>query len=358
MKIYLVGGAVRDQLLGLTIKDKDWVVVGGSTQEMLALGYRPIGKNFPVFLHSKTQEEYALARRERKVSGGYQGFEFDVERTISLQEDLSRRDLTINAMAMDNEGNIIDFFNAQKDLKLGLLRHVSGAFCEDPVRILRVARFASRFHELGFKVAHTTHRLMCQMVDSKEVDNLVPERVFQELAQVLNYSAPSTFFKVLSACNAYARVFFPLKVPVADSHQNVFLYLDELAHEKPEIKFAIWLKEEPTEAVKTLCRRLKCPKKYQQLAKLSSEFVNFFQNFEQQDSLAIFNFFQKTDALRRSDRFFDLLKVFYQSTAKQPLLELYRQFKSIDIKTLDSTQLGQAIQVEKKRIIQNFLSKS
>ena len=203
MEIYAVGGAVRDELLGLAVKDRDYVVVGATPQEMTRLGYRPVGKDFPVFLHPKTHEEYALARTERKTARGYRGFQVYAAPDVTLEEDLSRRDLTINAIARDAHGRIIDPFDGANDLKRGLLRHVSPAFAEDPVRILRVARFAARF---GFRVAPATLRLMRAMVEAGEADALVAERVWQELASGLMEATPSKMFALLRGCGALARV--------------------------------------------------------------------------------------------------------------------------------------------------------
>ena len=185
MKIYLVGGAVRDKLLGLPVKERDWVVVGATPAQMLALGYKQVGKDFPVFLHPETHEEYALARTERKTGPGYKGFVVHADTDVTLEEDLQRRDLTINAIAEAPDGSLIDPYNGQRDLDARLLRHVAPAFTEDPVRILRVARFAARFAAQGFHVAEATQALMCQMVASGEVDALVPERVWQEIARGL-----------------------------------------------------------------------------------------------------------------------------------------------------------------------------
>jgi tRNA nucleotidyltransferase (CCA-adding enzyme) len=208
MKIYLVGGAVRDKLLGLKVKDHDYVVVGASAKEMLKDGYKPVGKDFPVFLHPKTHEEYALARTERKTAKGYHGFDFNTDKTVTLQEDLARRDLSINAMALDIETNeIIDPYHGQEDLKNCILRHVSSAFSEDPVRILRIARFTARYAYLGFKVHEDTNQLMQQMVQNGEVDALVAERVWQELSAALNENTPSEFIKVLRACGALEKLF-------------------------------------------------------------------------------------------------------------------------------------------------------
>ena len=189
MNVYCVGGAVRDELLGLPVKDRDYVVVGSTVQAMLDAGYKPVGKDFPVFLHPKTHEEYALARTERKTAAGYKGFIVHALPDVTLEQDLSRRDFTINAIAQDRAGKLIDPFNGQADIQAKVLRHVSDAFAEDPVRILRAARFAARFTD--FTVAPETMRLMCQMVNNGEVDALVPERVWQELVKVYWSKTPA-----------------------------------------------------------------------------------------------------------------------------------------------------------------------
>ncbi|OGA33669.1 MAG: multifunctional CCA tRNA nucleotidyl transferase/2'3'-cyclic phosphodiesterase/2'nucleotidase/phosphatase [Betaproteobacteria bacterium RIFCSPLOWO2_12_FULL_64_23] len=203
MKIYAVGGAVRDELLGLRVKDRDYVVVGATPEDLTRLGYKPVGKDFPVFLHPRTHEEYALARTERKTARGYKGFQVYAAPDVTLEQDLSRRDLTINAIARDARGRIIDPYGGAVDLERGVLRHVSPAFAEDPVRILRVARFAARF---GFKVAPATLRLMRAMVAAGEADALVPERVWQELAIGLMEASPWKMFALLRNCGALARV--------------------------------------------------------------------------------------------------------------------------------------------------------
>jgi tRNA nucleotidyltransferase (CCA-adding enzyme) len=203
MKVYCVGGAVRDELLGLPVQDRDFVVVGATPEEMAARGFRPVGRDFPVFLHPETQEEYALARSERKTARGYKGFQVRTAPDVTLEQDLARRDLTINAMARDEAGNLIDPYGGAADLRAGILRHVSPAFVEDPVRVLRVARFAARF---GFRVAPETLALMREMAENGEVDALVPERVWQELARGLMERTPSRMFLVLRDCGALARV--------------------------------------------------------------------------------------------------------------------------------------------------------
>src|SRR5690349_3835763 len=195
MRIYLVGGAVRDSLLGVASADRDHVVVGATPEQMRAQGYRPVGKDFPVFLHPETQEEYALARTERKTGRGYHGFAFHADPSVTLDQDLQRRDLTINAMAEDEDGRIVDPFGGQRDLADRVLRHVSPAFVEDPVRILRVARFAARYAPLGFEIADETRALMRQMVEAGEADHLVPERVWAETRRALAEPQPSAFVR-------------------------------------------------------------------------------------------------------------------------------------------------------------------
>ncbi|NLC24255.1 MAG: multifunctional CCA tRNA nucleotidyl transferase/2'3'-cyclic phosphodiesterase/2'nucleotidase/phosphatase, partial [Oxalobacter sp.] len=203
MKIYTVGGAVRDMILGLPVRDRDYVVVGTTTDVMLLLGFQPVGKDFPVFLHPQTKEEYALARTERKTGPGYKGFVFHAEPDVTLEEDLARRDLTMNAMALSKDGDLIDPFGGQEDLKNRVFRHVSPAFAEDPVRILRLARFAARFPD--FTIAPETMDLMKEMVASGEVNALVPERIWQELSQGLMEKQPSRMFMVLRECGALER---------------------------------------------------------------------------------------------------------------------------------------------------------
>ncbi len=208
MKTYLVGGAVRDRLLGIEVRDRDHVVVGARPEEMLRAGYRPVGKDFPVFLHPQTNEEYALARTERKSGRGYHGFVFHADPGVTLEEDLRRRDLTINAIAEDGNGGLIDPFGGVRDIEAKLLRHVSPAFAEDPVRVLRIARFAARFASRGFRIADETLALMKKMTDYGEIDHLVPERVWAETQKALTEPTPSAFLRSLRACGAL-RVLFP-----------------------------------------------------------------------------------------------------------------------------------------------------
>ncbi|HEY8094828.1 MAG TPA: multifunctional CCA addition/repair protein [Methylobacter sp.] len=251
MEIYLVGGAVRDKLLGLPVKERDWVVIGETPESMVKQGFRPVGKDFPVFLHPKTHEEYALARTERKTAPGYKGFTVHAAPDVSLERDLIRRDLTVNAMAMTPEGQLVDPYGGQVDLEKRVFRHISPAFAEDPVRILRVARFAARYRHFGFTLAEETRVLMQSMVTAGEVDHLVPERVWAELFKALNEKSPSAFFYTLKDCAALAKIFPEIYrlfgVPQPEKHHpeidtgiHVMLCLEQAAllSSSPEVRFA------------------------------------------------------------------------------------------------------------------------
>jgi tRNA nucleotidyltransferase (CCA-adding enzyme) len=251
MEKYLVGGAVRDQLLGYPVKERDWVVVGETPESMIKQGFRAVGKDFPVFLHPHTHEEYALARTERKSAPGYKGFIVHADVDVTLGQDLQRRDLTINAIALTPEGDIVDPYGGKDDLDKRLFRHVSPAFAEDPVRILRVARFAARYRHLGFKLASDTQELMRAMVDAREVDHLVPERVWAELFKALNETTPSAFFYTLKDCGALEKIFpeiynlfgvpQPEKYhPEIDTGVHSIMCLEQAAllTTKPEVRFA------------------------------------------------------------------------------------------------------------------------
>jgi tRNA nucleotidyltransferase (CCA-adding enzyme) len=298
MQIYLVGGAVRDRLLGRPVAERDWVVVGATAQQMLDLGYRQVGRDFPVFLHPQTKEEYALARTERKSGPGYRGFEVHASPEITLEQDLARRDLTINAMAEAADGRLIDPFHGEQDLHQRLLRHVSPAFAEDPVRVLRIARFAARYADLGFRVADETFTLLVEMVRNGEVDALVPERVWQELTKALGEAQPQAFFQVLRECGALARVFPEIDAlfgvpqpaqwhPEIDTGVHTLMVLEQAARLSDDccVRFAAlthdlgkavtpreqWPRHFGHEGrgarlVERLCNRLHAPKRYRELA--------------------------------------------------------------------------------------------
>lgn len=293
MKIYLVGGAVRDQLLGLPVLERDWVVVGSTPQQMIDKGYQPVGKDFPVFLHPQTKEEYALARTERKIAAGYHGFVFYTSPEITLEDDLMRRDLTVNAIAQDESGQLIDPWHGQEDIQNGVLRHVSDAFSEDPVRVLRIARFASRFAKFGFKVAHETYHLMRKMVSVGEVDALVAERVWQEFYKALGHDDPVMFFKVLFRCGALERIMPEVHhVLSSENHEADFveiksmraLYRSCQLTDNRIVRFSALMfylnvcpvntdiKENHQILIDQFCMRLKVPNDYRNLAKLVARF--------------------------------------------------------------------------------------
>jgi tRNA nucleotidyltransferase (CCA-adding enzyme) len=310
MKTYVVGGAVRDELLGLTVQDRDHVVIGASPEDMLKLGFRPVGRDFPVFLHPLTHEEYALARTERKTARGYHGFVFHTAPDVTLEEDLARRDLTINAMARDDEtGELIDPFHGVEDLSAGVLRHVSPAFAEDPVRILRVARFAARF---DFDIADETQALMRAMVESGEADALVPERVWQEIARGLMEKQPSRLFEVLHECGAAVKVMPELGALLEEParSQAALEALDATARadEPLEVRFAALARSLDPYAVEALAERLKLPGACRDLALLAARHGNAIAEGESLAPEALLELLDACDAWRRPERFRDLLR--------------------------------------------------
>jgi len=341
MEVYLVGGAVRDRLLGLPIRERDWVVVGARPQELESAGYVSVGKEFPVFLHPETREEYALARLERKVAPGYRGFTTQFSPDVTLEEDLRRRDLTINAMAQTAAGEIIDPYGGQRDLQARLLRHVSDAFTEDPVRILRVARFAARFAERGFAVSPDTLALMRTMVDSGEVDALVPDRVWQETDRALGESRPDVFFETLRACGALTRIFPELAAlygvpqpprwhPEIDTGVHVMLALRYAARigAPTSVRFAVlthdlgkaltpaerWPshhghEEAGVPLVEALAQRLKVPNGYRDLAVLGARHHAVIHRAAELRAETILKLLESSDAFRRPERFAELLLV-------------------------------------------------
>jgi tRNA nucleotidyltransferase (CCA-adding enzyme) len=291
VKFYTVGGAVRDELLGLPVKDRDYVVVGATPEEMVRLGFKPVGKDFPVFLHPETHEEYALARTERKSGRGYKGFTVYASPEVTLQEDLERRDLTINAMAKAEDGTLIDPFDGAKDLQAGILRHVSDAFAEDPVRILRVARFAARF---GFRVADKTLELMKEMVASGEADYLVPERVWQEFSRGLGEPHPALMFDVLERCGFLKKAFPELKPWPKQFSGSV------------PVRFALLAWPLKESEVNALCERLRAPNDVRELALAACRNKDKLRGSTPE---ALLELLKRTDAFRRPERFAELLEV-------------------------------------------------
>ena len=337
MRIFMVGGAVRDELLGLPVQDRDYVVVGASSEAMRVRGFRPVGKDFPVFLHPETHEEYALARTERKTGPGYKGFAFHAAPDVTLEQDLARRDLTINAIARADDGALIDPFGGAADLRARVLRHVGPAFVEDPVRILRVARFAARFTD--FSVAPETLALMRRMVDSGEADHLVAERVWQEFAKGLMEARPSRMFAVLRECGALARLLpevdrlfgVPQRAdyhPEVDTGVHVMMALDcAAARSHPlAVRFAVLLHDlgkglTPADdlprhpgheargmrAVEDVCARLRAPLACRDLARLVARYHGDIRRGPQLRASTIVRLLEAVDALRRPKRFEQLM---------------------------------------------------
>ncbi len=337
MKVYIVGGAVRDELLGFTVQDKDYVVVGSTPAEMEAAGYKPVGKDFPVFLHPKTHDEYALARTERKTAKGYKGFAVHASPEVTLEEDLARRDLTINAIAKDADGNLIDPYNGIKDIKSKTLRHVSEAFAEDPVRILRAARFAARLPD--FTVAPETFALMRQMVEGGEVDALVSERVWQELAKGLMEAKPSRMFEVLRECGALTKILpevdrlwgVPQPAqhhPEIDTGVHVMMVIDYAAAKgySLPVRFAalthdlgkgttpkdmlprhIGHEERSVNLLKDVCKRLRVPNDCSELAHVVAKFHGKVHHAKEMRSGTVVQFLHDTDAIRQPNRFKEFL---------------------------------------------------
>ncbi|QDZ91893.1 multifunctional CCA addition/repair protein [Shewanella decolorationis] len=339
MKIYLVGGAVRDSLLNLPIKDKDFMVVGATPEQMQQLGYRQVGKDFPVFLHPKTQQEYALARTERKVGLGYGGFSCYASPDVTLEQDLLRRDLTINAIAQDEAGNLYDPYHGIADINARQLRHVSAAFAEDPLRVLRVARFAARFHDLGFEIAAETMALMQYMSQTEELTALTPERVWQEVDKSLGGPHPEVFFEVLRQCGALNILFPEIEAlfgvpqpekwhPEIDTGLHTMLVLAQASSltEEKAVRFAAlvhdlgkalspkehWPKhhghgQKGLPVIKSLCERLRIPNEYRDLALLvSDQHQNVHQAFELRAE-TIIKLFDKADFWRKPERLEQLL---------------------------------------------------
>lgn len=337
MQIYLVGGAVRDELLGFAVKDRDYVVVGSTPEQMVAAGYKPVGKDFPVFLHPVTHDEYALARTERKTAKGYKGFAVHASPEVTLEEDLARRDLTINAIAKSEDGQLIDPFNGLSDIKTKTLRHVSHAFAEDPVRILRVARFSARL--TGFSLASETLSLMRSMVDTGEVDALVAERVWQELAKGLMENKPSSMFGVLRECGALQKILPELNAlwgipqspqhhPEVDTGVHVMMALDYAAQKdfSLPVRFAVLMHDLgkgttpkvmlprhigheacSVHQLKDICQRLRVPNDCKELGVMVAKFHVKLHQVSSMRPDTLLSFLIQLDAIRQPNRFKDFL---------------------------------------------------
>ncbi|MDC9590019.1 CCA tRNA nucleotidyltransferase [Xenorhabdus sp. XENO-10] len=315
MKVYLVGGAVRDQLLGLPVIERDWVVVGGNPEALLSQGYQQVGKDFPVFLHPKTHEEYALARTERKSGQGYTGFTCYADPDVTLEEDLLRRDLTINAIAQTPKGELIDPYHGANDLKNRILRHVSTAFSEDPLRVLRLARFAARFAHLDFSIAPETQALIAEMVSSGELSSLTPERVWRETEKALTSQSPQVYFQILRDCGALAVLFpeidnlfgVPLLEHDAGLHSLQVLRISTQLSEEIDIRFASLCCHVEVTPLKQMCERLRIPNSARDLATIVTQYHHWVHTAEQLSPEALLALFNALDAWRKPQRIEQLI---------------------------------------------------
>ena len=391
MQTYLVGGAVRDKLLGLPVKDRDWVVTGATAEEMVKNGYKPVGKDFPVFLHPDTGEEYALARTERKTSKGYHGFSFNAAADVSLEEDLLRRDLTINAIAEDESGKLYDFYGGQQDIQKRLLRHISDAFAEDPVRILRVARFAARYAGLGFTIAPETLRLMRNMVANREVDALVAERVWQETESALSEKQADVYFMTLRDCGALKILFPDLDRlfgvpqppkwhPEIDTGIHTMMVLQQacLLSDKPETRFAALMhdlgkgttakdilpshyghEDRSHDLVTKLCKLYRTPKRFSELAKLTARYHTHVHKVHELKPKTVLKVLTACDVYRKPERFSQMLLACMADArgrtglenTEYPQLAYFEQAaklcRSVDIKSIiDAGYSGEKIKQE------------
>ena len=401
MKIYLVGGAVRDKLLGLPVKDRDWVVIGATPKKMIEEGFEPIGENFPVFLHPKTKEEYALARTERKSGKGYKGFVFYSSPKVTLEDDLKRRDLTINAIAEDENGELIDPYGGEADLKNGILRHVSPAFVEDPLRVLRIARFAACF---GFKIADETIKLLRIISKSNELDTLTPERVWSEMEKALTGKYPTRFILALRSCNALKILFPEIDAlfgipqdkkyhPEIDVGRHTLMALNQSVQlsSDPIVRFSVLVHDlgkatTPKEQlpnhdghetrginiIDSFCERYKIPNKYHDLAACVSEFHIDCHQIQEMEPKEILERLEKLDAFRRPERFKKFLiacesdsrgragfeeKEFPQAKYFLNALEISRGV-NVDLlanKSLKGKELGEALRKERIKILEEAL---
>jgi tRNA nucleotidyltransferase (CCA-adding enzyme) len=403
MNIYRVGGCVRDRLLGLPLVDIDWVVTGATVETMTSLGYKPIGKDFPVFLHPETKQEYALARSERKTAPGYRGFEFTTDADITIEQDLLRRDLTINAIAENEHGQLIDPYGGQADLKARILRHVSPAFGEDPVRVLRVARFAARYHHLGFSVAAETADLIRQMGASGELASLVAERVWSEMSRALNEPNPQVFFQTLRDCDVLGILFPEIEAlfgipqtakyhPEVDTGVHVMMALQKSAELNldNETRFAVLMhdlgkattpahilpghhghEQQGIHLVKEFCRRWRVPRAHTELALITTEYHSHVHRALDLKPSTLLKLFTSTDMFRKPERFEKLTQAcladlrgrlnFEDAAYPQAdfLIDLANKLREADLSGvkqsgLQGRELGEAIRKFRLQLIKQY----
>lgn len=403
MEVYLVGGAVRDELLGLPVKERDWCIVGATPGYLKNLGYRPVGKDFPVFLHPDTAEEYALARTERKTAPGYHGFTFYAAPDVTIEQDLGRRDLTVNAIAKDANNRLIDPFNGRRDLENRILRHVSASFSEDPVRILRAARFAARFYPLGFRIADETMQLMKDMVQAGEADALVPDRVWKETEAALGEVHPHIFFEVLRSCGALKAVFPEIDAlfgvpqsekwhPEIDTGVHTLMVLQQTAllSEAIDVRFAGLVHDlgkattdqsklpghpgheaRSVKLIKSLAKRLPLPSACRELACLAAEFHTHCHRAFELRASTILKVLNRSDAFRRPERFEKLMiaceadargrrgledRIYPQANFLRGAFAAAVEVDISDLKTggLSGVHIGKAIHDRRQHAIEQF----
>lgn len=380
MKVYLVGGAVRDQLLDKSVKDRDWVVVGSTPADMLANGFEQVGKDFPVFLHPHSHEEYALARTERKQGKGYTGFICHADASVTLEEDLLRRDLTINAMAQDTDGQLVDPYHGYQDLQNGVLRHVSPAFAEDPLRILRVARFAARYHHLGFTIAAETMSLMIEMVNSGEATHLVAERVWQETERALSEPHPGVYFQVLHQCGALNDLLSPLTLQQVIPATAITALETSVKSNHPEtIRFATFIiclfvcsdlinKAATIGTFEQFAENIKLPNQFKAISKAGIQLLVPLTTTPV-SAKTVWQCLKQADATRRPERFKEIITALdiAANSLQHPLaisannlLSISQQIKQIDIQALQAQgnkgkALGDAIADQQLVIINQAL---
>lgn len=406
MQVYRVGGAIRDKLLGLTIKDTDWVITGSTPEQMISAGYLPIGKDFPVFLHPDTKQEYALARTERKISKGYAGFSFNTDPKITIQQDLARRDLTINAIAENEDGNIIDPFNGQQDIKNRILRHVSDAFIEDPVRVLRVARFAARFSHLGFRIAKETQQLIKKIGESGELEALVPERVWAEMNKALSEADPQIFFTSLRECKVLKTLLpeidnlfgipQPAKYhPEIDTGIHTMLVVKKAAdlNYDNDVRFAALIHDlgkasTPTDILPShhgheqrgikltqqFCKKWRVPKATTELALMTCEYHTHIHRAYELKPSTLLKLFIQTDCFRRPERFQKMTQACIADVRGRKNFEndpypqaayinrLVEKLNQLDLKPVVKSEtkgkeLGQMIYQYRLKHLKNFIEK-
>jgi tRNA nucleotidyltransferase (CCA-adding enzyme) len=407
MKTYLVGGAVRDKLLNRPVTERDWVVLGETPESMLQLGFRAVGKDFPVFLHPKTNEEYALARTERKTAKGYKGFSIDASPDVTLEQDLLRRDLTINAIAMDKNGVLFDPYGGQRDLEHRVFRHVSPAFAEDPVRILRLARFAARYAPLGFTIANETQNLMREMVEAGEVDALVPERIWAEMAKALGENQPSAFFYTLKNGGALARIFPEINAlfgvpqpenyhPEIDCGIHSLMALEQAALLSPklEVRFAALVHDlgkaispkdnlphhyghelKGVSILEKLCQRLRVPNQFKNLALHVTEYHTHCHKVRELRATTLVDFLQSLGAFKPENHLDDFIlaceadargrlgfenTLYPQADFLKKAAKYAANVDSIDVlnRGLKGKQIGEAIRRLRVTAVNEFLSKT